>query len=32
MNFLKQEESHKRGIQTKRLKSAWDHSYLLKIL
>jgi predicted transposase YbfD/YdcC len=32
MNLLKQEKSLKRGIQTKRLKAAWDHSYLLKIL
>jgi hypothetical protein len=32
MNLLKQEKSLKRGIQTKRLKAAWDHSYLIKIL
>lgn len=32
MNLLKQEKSLKGGIQTKRLKAAWDHSYLLKIL
>jgi predicted transposase YbfD/YdcC len=32
MNLFKQEKSLRRGIQTKRLKAAWDHSYLLKIL
>jgi len=32
MNLLKQEKSLKGGIQTKRLKAAWDQSYLLKIL
>jgi predicted transposase YbfD/YdcC len=32
LNLLKREKSLKGGIQTKRLKSAWDHDYLLKIL
>lgn len=32
MNLLKREQSLKGGIQTKRLKAAWDHDYLLKIL
>jgi predicted transposase YbfD/YdcC len=32
INLLKKENSLKAGIQTKRLKAAWDHSYLLKIL
>ena len=32
LNLLKREKSLKGGIQTKRLKAAWDHSYLLKIL
>jgi hypothetical protein len=31
-NLLKREKSLKGGIQTKRLKSAWDHDYLLKVL
>ena len=31
-NMLKREKSLKGGIQTKRLKAAWDHDYLLKIL
>lgn len=32
INLLKREKSLKGGIQTKRLKAAWDHDYLLKIL
>ena len=32
LNLLKREKSLKGGIQTKRLKAAWDHDYLLKIL
>ena len=32
INLLKKEKSLKGGIQTKRLKAAWDHDYLLKIL
>lgn len=32
VNLLKRETSLKGGIQTKRLKAAWDHAYLLKIL
>lgn len=31
-NMLKREHSLKGGIQTKRLKAAWDHAYLLKVL
>jgi len=31
-NMLKRENSLKGGIQTKRLKAAWDHDYLLKVL
>jgi predicted transposase YbfD/YdcC len=31
-NLLKREKSLKGGMQTKRLKAAWDHNYLLKIL
>jgi predicted transposase YbfD/YdcC len=31
-NMLKRETSLKGGIQTKRLKAAWDHNYLLKVL
>jgi predicted transposase YbfD/YdcC len=32
MNLLKREKSLKGGIQTKRLKAAWDLDYLIKIL
>lgn len=32
INLLKREKSLKGGIQTKRLKAAWDHGYLMKIL
>jgi predicted transposase YbfD/YdcC len=32
INLIKRENSLKGGIQTKRLKAAWDHDYLLKIL
>lgn len=32
INLLKREKSLKCGIQTKRLKAAWDHEYLMKIL
>ena len=32
LNLLKKEKSLKGGIQTKRLKAAWDDTYLLKIL
>lgn len=32
LNLLKQESSDTRGIQTKRLRAAWDNSYLEKIL
>lgn len=32
INLLKQETSLKAGIQSKRLKAAWDHQYLMKIL
>ena len=32
INLIKREKSLKGGIQTKRLKAAWDHNYLLKIL
>jgi predicted transposase YbfD/YdcC len=31
-NLLKREKSLKGGLQTKRLKAAWDHDYLLKLL
>jgi hypothetical protein len=30
--MLKRETSLKGGMQTKRLKDAWDHGYLLKVL
>jgi predicted transposase YbfD/YdcC len=32
LNLLKQEKSLQRGIKGKRLKAAWDHPYLLKLL
>jgi len=32
INLLKREKTLKGGIQTKRMKAAWDHKYLLKIL
>jgi len=32
LNLLKQETSFKRGIKGKRLKAAWNHPYLLKLL
>lgn len=32
LNLLKKEKSLKGGIQTKRLKAAWDDAYLLKVL
>ena len=32
LNLLKQEQSLNRGIKGKRLKAAWDHPYLLKLL
>lgn len=32
INLLKREKSLKGGLQTKRLKAAWDHDYLIKIL
>jgi predicted transposase YbfD/YdcC len=32
LNLLKQDTSLKRGIKGKRLKAAWDHPYLLKLL
>jgi hypothetical protein len=31
-NLLKRENSLTGGLQTKRLKAAWDHAYLLKVL
>jgi len=32
LNLLKQEKTAHCGIKTKRLKAAWDHTYLLKVL
>jgi predicted transposase YbfD/YdcC len=32
LNMLKQETTFKRGIKGKRLKAAWNHPYLLKLL
>jgi hypothetical protein len=32
LNLLKQDKSSKRGIKGKRLKAAWNHPYLLKLL
>lgn len=32
LNLLKKEKLFKAGIQSKRLKAAWDHDYLIKIL
>lgn len=32
LNLLKQEQSLKRGVKGKRLKAAWNHAYLLKLL
>ena len=32
LNLLKQEKSLNRGIKGKRLKAAWNHAYLLKLL
>jgi predicted transposase YbfD/YdcC len=32
LNLLKQETTFKRGIKAKRLKAAWNHPYLLKLL
>jgi len=32
INLLKREHTLKGGIQTKRLKAACDHAYLLKVL
>ncbi len=32
LNLLKQEQSCKRGIKTKRLKCGWEESYLMKVL
>ena len=32
LNLLKQERSAKLGIKNKRLVSAWDHDYLLRVL
>ncbi|MDX1523130.1 MAG: ISAs1 family transposase [Anaerolineae bacterium] len=32
LNLLRQEQTAKCGVKNKRLKAAWDHDYLLKIL
>ena len=32
LNLLKQDKSSKRGVKGKRLKAAWNHPYLLKLL
>ena len=32
LNLLKQEKTLKAGIQTKRLKAAWDRNYLMKVI
>ena len=32
INLLKRENSIKRGIQTKRMKAAWDNKYLQKVI
>jgi hypothetical protein len=32
LNLLKQDKSSKRGVKGKRLKVAWNHPYLLKLL
>jgi len=32
LNLLKQDTTFKRGIKAKRLKAAWNHPYLLKLL
>ena len=32
LNLLKKEKRFKGGIQSKRLKAAWDHQYLLRVL
>ena len=32
LNLIKKEKRFKGGIQSKRLKAAWDHQYLLRVL
>ena len=32
LNLLKQEDSNKLSLRTKRLKAGWDNNFLLKIL